>query len=401
MKNPKVVLANFGTKKWHAPLAAVMMGLLVAFVLIVFRAAPPHALPEKVATLVKVVPLHRQRVTAVVSGYGNVAPEQDLEVRPQVTGHIVELNADLQIGGRLAAGDVIAKIDPRDYEIAVETQRANVARAQYEYQVEQGNQVVAQKEWELLSSEIEASDLGKELALRKPQLREKQAALRAAKSQLQRAELDLERCTIRSPFAALVIEEDLEIGTFVSPQNVIAKLAGTDAFRVVVKVPRDQINFLTSEDINEQPLKVKITQPIGDGRSLHYQGEFVRVLGEVEALGRMAQVLVRIPAPLEHDQHQVPLLLGAYVQVEIPGRQIDQVFSVPRPALREGNAIWIVGKNQQLEIVPVDLVYSEPQNVFVRASLADGVLVIISPMQNALQGTLLKVIGNSNQSVNS
>ncbi|MCB0310769.1 MAG: hypothetical protein KDD42_06025, partial [Bdellovibrionales bacterium] len=119
------------------------------------------------------------------------------------------------------------------------------------------------------------------------------------------------------------------------------------------------------------------------------------------ALGRMAQVLVRIPAPLEHDQHQVPLLLGAYVQVEIPGRQIDQVFSVPRPALREGNAIWIVGKNQQLEIVPVDLVYSEPQNVFVRASLADGVLVIISPMQNALQGTLLKVIGNSNQSVNS
>ena len=159
-------------------LSVIFIGFFIAGLLVLFSPAPPKQDLQKVAALVTVVKVKPESQKVSVYGYGTVQAERELVVKPQVSGHIIEINPDFQIGGRIKKGELILKIDPRDYEIAVETQQAVVARADFEYKLEQGNKVVAEREWELISEDIKVSDLGKELALRDPQIKEKKSSFR-------------------------------------------------------------------------------------------------------------------------------------------------------------------------------------------------------------------------------
>ena len=85
-------------------------------------------------------------------------------------------------GGRFTKGQALLRIDPRDYQVAMEQQRAGYNRARVELQLERGRKAVAEREWEVLSNSSssparsntaqlsESDDDGRALALREPQL---------------------------------------------------------------------------------------------------------------------------------------------------------------------------------------------------------------------------------------
>ena len=119
------------------------------------------------------------RVT--VSGFGTVEADRYLTVRPQLSGIVVEQNPALLDGGRLREGDTLIKIDPRDFETQRMNAQAQLARAEFELKVEEGQQVVARREWSLLNQSGRVGNANRDLTLRVPHLAEKRAALAAAK----------------------------------------------------------------------------------------------------------------------------------------------------------------------------------------------------------------------------
>ena len=89
----------------------------------------------------------------------------------------------LVIGETLDQGAALLQIDPRDYRVAMDEQRAALAKAEFDLKMELGNQAVAKREWSLLNpSAGEVNTLSRQLALRRPHLKEKRMALAAAKS---------------------------------------------------------------------------------------------------------------------------------------------------------------------------------------------------------------------------
>ncbi len=83
------------------------------------------------------------------------------------------------------------------------------------------------------------------------------------------------------------------------------------------------------------------------------RGTVIKLLGELGAEGRMARVLVEIKDPLglnSTGKKHSPLLIGEYVRMEIEGRQLKNVYRIPRTALRDNTRIWLVSNDGKLEI---------------------------------------------------
>lgn len=377
----------------------VLIGYSCHKLLVWMRYVPPKAQVIKTAALVSTYPLKQTVEYAHVIGYGTVEPSRELEVRAQVSGHVTALSDGFEVGARVAEGEVIIAIDPRDYQIEIESEKAQLARAEFELELERGNQVVAKREWELLSDDVDSGELGESLALRKPHLREKQAALEAARNRLKKAQLNLERTKITTPFDGAVLEENVEVGKYITSQSTVARLAATDEFYIKVRISRSALRWLNLEDENGLQ-KHSVTVFEGQGAEdpqTGWNARMLRLLSDVDPQGRMARVLVAVSRPLDPQVGRSPLLLGSFVKAEITGRELTDVFSVPRTAVREGDILWIVGATGLLELVPVEIVQSRGEVTLVRGALVDGQSMVTSPLPGALEGMAVKVAGSEVQ----
>ena len=87
----------------------------------------------------------------VISGMGTVVADHSVDLKPQVSGEIIEMNRNLVPGGHFSKGATLLQIDPTDYRLSVRHLTTDVKKAESDLQLEQGNQLVAQKEYKLLA----------------------------------------------------------------------------------------------------------------------------------------------------------------------------------------------------------------------------------------------------------
>lgn len=377
------------------PLLIVGLAILGAQALMLLGPTVPKASREVKPTFVEVLTARVRDEQTVIAAYGTVQGHQRLIVQPEISGRVVKLNPRLVIGETLSKGAVLLQIDPRDYRVAVDEQRASLAKAEFDLKLELGNQAVAKREWSLLNpSAGEVNALSRQLALRRPHLKEKRIALAAAKSRLRKAQLNLRRTMLRAPFHALVLNESVEVGQLINTRSSVATLVGTDEFRVQVSVPIKQVEGIVFPDAG-RPSSVRVIRERGNGEPVVRQGTVVELLGDVTQNGRMAQVLVSITDPLELAKParvRRPLLLGEYVRVEIQGPELHDVIVLPRDAVREGSRVWVKNAENQLEVRPVEVVLSRKETVLIGQGLRDGEEVITSQVPAAIPGLPLQTV---------
>ena len=270
-----------------------------------------------------------------------VEPEREVTLSAEVSGRLAKVSDSLVVGGRVKEGDFIAKIDGRTYDLTVRQQSSQVAKARSDLELEKGRGSVAEREWELLA-EGGPKRKRSALALREPQREAAEVALESAKASLDRAKFDRGRTRVVAPFNATVTRESVEVGAYMAPGAQVATLIGTDAFRVRVSLPVEDLALIEVPGLHgQQGSKARVLQELGS-RTIAREGTVVRLVGELDPDSRTAQVLVQVKDPLDPPAGELPLLPGAFVRVEIDGKQAEDVAPVPRAALSEGNRIWVV-----------------------------------------------------------
>jgi RND family efflux transporter MFP subunit len=347
--------------------------------------------------LVEVIAVQAAPGPVEVTAMGTVVPARRLVVQPEVSGRIISSHEALVPGGRIFEGEEIVRIDVRTYELAAEQQRAAVAKAEVELELEAGKRILAEEEWKLFESEVPFSDEGRRLALRKPQERNAEIAMEVARTGLKQAELNLERTSVTAPFNGLVIEESVETGQLVTPQSRLATLVGTDEFWVRIAIPPERTGLLVFPDVKGQGGSVvRITQETGGREAVPRRGRLLRLLADLEPAGRMARVVVAVEDPLGNVQEGgVPLLLGSYVRVVIEGRRLENIVSVPRTALKAGDTIWVLRSDSRLEIRSVDIAWSGRDRIFISRGLSAGEMVVTGTVANAVDGMQLRTSADS------
>jgi len=380
------------------PLVILAVGVLGAWWLIANRPRAQRERLEPIPPLVQVVEAARTSEPITVVAMGTVVPAKRVVLQPEVSGRIVAQSPQLQPGGLFKTGDVILRIDPRDYETAVKQQEAAVERARLEVEIEKGRQVIAEREWKLLEEDISLDGASQNLALRRPQQKNARVALEAAESMLEQAKLQLKRTTVYAPFNAVVQEEFVDEGQLVNPQTQLATLIGTDGFWVQVSVPVDRLQWMAFSNAGkDEAFNVRVVQEVSADTRIELPGRLVRLLGDLDPVGRMARVLVEIEDPLglkdKTNPERVPLMLGAYVRVEIEGRRAEEVFRVPRTAIREGDQVWIANEEDRLEVRPVEVFWRSKDTVLIRHGLREGDRVVTNSIPLPIPNMKLRVEG--------
>ncbi len=383
------------------PVVVVLVAVALAAVMVRSRPKAKRAKPKQAAMLVDVVVLEPESRHVQVAGMGTVVPEQSVVLQPQVSGLIVAASPSLQAGGRFAKGEVIARIDDRDYRLRLQQRKSEVTRARFESKVEQGRASVAEREWRLLEGSVQTTSLGRSLALRKPHQEAASARAQAAESAISQAELDLSRTVLRAPFNCVVQRRQASVGQLVSPQSPVATLVATDRFLVQVSVPVEHLAWIAVPGLNAvEGATAKVVQRVGGQTTSSRDGRVLRLLGELDPMGRMARLSLAIAGPLDvtstHDEGQkqqsaTPLLLGAYVEVAIEGKRIESVYSIARSALHDDDVIWLVGPGDLLEVRAVDVVWRQRDVVLVANGLEPGMRLVVSHLPSPVPGMKLRV----------
>jgi len=232
-----------------------------------------------------------------------------------------------------------------------------------------------------------------ELVLRKPHLANAKAALEAAVAALEKARLDVQRCTIRAPFNSTILEKHVDLGARVSPTSPLLRVVGTDEYWIEAAVSVEELGWLDIPKAGEQGGSiVHIYNPTVWGPDVRRQGRVLRLLGEVERAGRLAQVLVRVRDPLSIDDEAEPVLLnGSYVRMEIQGKILENVIEIERSHLRDGDRVWVMNDADELDIRQVKVVFRGKDAVYISEGIVDGERMVTADMSAAVNGMPLRL----------
>ncbi len=189
-------------------------------------------------------------------------------------------------------------------------------------------------------------------------------------------------------------KESVDPGQLVTTQTVLATLSGTDSYWVQASLPVSDIDlFQLPHPTGEPGAFARIIHKTGSS-VIEKQGRVVRLLGDLEEAGRMARVLIEVQDPLGLKQasNQAPLLLGAFVHVEIQGDTLENVFAVPATALREGDRLWLKTEEDTLEIRTVNVLRRQQNKVFIDKGLNPGDKIVVSRIGTPVPGMGLNEI---------
>jgi RND family efflux transporter MFP subunit len=381
------------TSKPSQPLLATLLLAGAAVISWGLLKTAPKTVPEekqrglKIAQYVEISPGTQP---ILVTAWGNVVPSQEITVRAQVSGQTLSIHPNLVPGGKIESGKTLLEIDPSDYRHNLAAMKAGLDNARADMEMEMGQQAIAKREWERLQKEIPHADTNPDLALRKPHLHKVQAELAKAENALARAELDVARTTIAAPFNCMVVSESAEAGQLVESGKDVCRIVGTDTFWIRATVKVSDLDKLDLPTNGKDGAKAKVTLDTGaTGHSPEWEGRVIRLLGDLEPNSRMARVLVEVEDPLglkDPGGTQLPLLLGSYAKVQIDAGALHDVLKIPRPALREGNQLWLVGQDNRIRIAPADILWSQGESIFVSNVLKDGERLVLSGLRSALPG---------------
>lgn len=385
------------TLKVILPVLVTAAGIGTMMALVKTRPEPPRREATNEGLLVETQMLRAGDHEVHVRAQGVVAAAQQVIVSSEVGGRVRWQNDELVPGGRFTKGATVLRIDPRDYQLAVEARSADVNRASLELQLERGRQRVAEREWQAFGGETGEGE-GRELALRRPQVETAQTAVRSAQSAVQQARLNLRKTTVTAPFNAMVVTENVDVGQLVGPTSQLATLVGTDEFWVRVSIPVENLSAIRLPRGDEPGSEVRVWQEVGSQR-VERHGRVIRLLPDVDPVGAMARVLVAIDDPMadtEENAGSLPMLLGSYVTVEIDAAPLQNVVAVPRRAVREGDRVFVMN-DDALSIRELSVVWRSEDTVFAREGVQGGESLIVSRVATPVDGMLLRTANEDDE----
>ena len=366
-------------------LPLLVLAAAAAVVAVLLRTRPVvETAPREIAPPpVRVVAVQPTSVELRVRSQGSVVPVTEADLVSEVAGSIVWTAESFEVGGFFDAGDVLLRLDRRDYELALASARASVAQARVALTREEAEAEVAREEWEDLGEPGEPGPL----VLREPQLEEARARVEAAEASEARAELDLSRTTIRAPFAGRLRAKRVDRGEFVNRGVPLATIYSVDAAEVTLPVPDSELAFLElplGSELGGAGPRVILQAEFAGGRH-EWAARVVRVGGGIDPATRMVNLIARVQDPYRAASGRPPLSVGLFVDAEILGRSFDSVFKVPRGALVGADQLWLVEDGRLMQR-RVGILRSDPDVAIVADGLASGDLVSLTILETAVDG---------------
>ena len=328
------------------PAAAVLAGLLAGC----SRQEPlKEGLANGAVRSVRLVSCDLRPMERVIAVSGSLAAQEQATISVKVPGRIKTLAAD--IGSVLQQGDLIAQVEPRDYELRVQQAAAALAQARAlvglpldgaddlfdPTQTSAVRQTLAQleeaaknheriqslfKDRVSARSELDTAESTHKVAVNRhaaalEETRTRQAALTQRRAEHEIAKQQLADCTVRAPFSGIAQARMVSPGEFLAAGAPVLKLVQSNPLRLRLEVPEREAGAIRAG----QKVRLFI-----EGDTNTYAGVLSRISPAIDEHSRVLVVEADVPA------HDV-LRPGLFVRARILVREDDPGLAVPLNSL--------------------------------------------------------------------
>jgi membrane fusion protein, multidrug efflux system len=373
-------------RRWageHRALAAAWAaGLLVLLVLLyrfAFRAEPTRAAPERTAS-VAAETARTGDMPVYLDGIGTVTPRAMVTVHPRVDGHLMAVH--FVEGQAVADGDLLAEIDPRPFQVALEQAEGQLARDQA---------LLANAKVDVLRYRALAKDDAipkQQLDTQEALVRQYEAALVVDRGQIDAAKLDLTYSRVTAPVGG-------RIGLrLVDPGNLV-HATDTGGLAVVTKVKPIDVVFTLPED----ELPALVTKVRAGARlvvdALDREGKTKLASGMLLTIDNTIDPTtgtVRVKAEFPNDDET--LFPNQFVNARLELDVRRGVTIVPEAAVQrgtQGTFVWIVKDDQTVEMRPVTLGVTEGPDASLDKGVAAGERVVIEGAEGLRPGAKVTI----------
>lgn len=352
-------------------IAGVALVILIAAGLTVWlsaRGGAPDTGPmERPDTPVRVTTPLTADHQVTIALTGTVAVTAFVDLTPQVSGRILSVSDSARAGAAFEAGEVLFRIDPRDYEVAVTRARSALSQARSNFAQVQAEAEVARDEWDRLYPGRPITLL----AAREPQLEAARGQLLAAEADLDQAELNLERTTVSLPFSGRIVASRLEAGVLVSAGQAYGQAYDLDAVELVAPIsPADLARLGAAEGA-----PVRLTLEAG---GTDFPGRVVRIGARLDERTRFIDLFIA-PEP-----GGFVLQPGLFADVLIEGPLLEDVMILPGAAVAGLDAVRLV-RDGEIVSQRID-VLDRPRGRVIARAFDSHEGVIISPLPEGSVG---------------
>ncbi|MBV35646.1 MAG: efflux transporter periplasmic adaptor subunit [Rickettsiales bacterium] len=369
---------------------SILLGTVVLIgAMVSLKPEPPKKKPVVQATVVETQVVNKEPIQFIVDSQGPVKPVIDTTLVAEVSGRITKISDKFRVGSFVKEGDVLFEIDSANYIANVRSAEANLAQAKAAYQDAKARTDQARKDWKKIGRG-EPTDL----VLKIPQLNQAKAGVQSAEAALYRAQQDLERTKVKANFDALIKTKNVGLGQYVNVGSQVATLYGTDTAEVRLPIPDQQLAYLNLP-VQNQPKTYPDVRLSGifAGEEKEWFGKLVRTEGVVEESNRLTYLVAQVSDPYgltDGAEHETALRFGTFVKAEIAGQERENLIKLPRQALYYNKQVLSLVDENKIQLVDVKLARTESNTIYVSEGLENGQEIIITPVQNPVNGMKVK-----------
>lgn len=354
------------------------------------RPAPKVSVTEPVLVKVQGRILKKSTFPVQVRSQGTVMPRTQSTLLPEVSAKIVEVSPSFRAGAFFEKDEVLLKLDPVDYETAVVVAKGLLAQTEALLAEEKAKAEQALENWKALGRTGDPSAL----VLRQPQLARAEADVASSKAQVMKAERDLDRTVVRAPYAGQVLQQSVDVGQLVTPGTQLAKVFAVDYVEIRLPLPEREMRFLklperyrgsgSAEVADTDSVPVRLRAAL-NGKPVIWQGRLVRVEGSLDAETRQIIAIAQVDDPYARRADGVPpLKIGQFVEAEIRGEVLTDVYVIPRVAVRAGNEIILISPENRLRRMTVEPLAADEKGIVISANSPkapqEGEVLCVTPI---------------------
>lgn len=342
------------------PIPSFRSGVLLFCASLLLVACSRPAPPEEPVRSVKLVTVGVGNIGSSAEYSGEVRARVESRLGFRVAGKLVRRQAEP--GQRVRAGELLAQLDPQDYQLAADAARAQVSAAST-------NRDLAAADFKRFK------ELREQNFISSAELERRESSLKAAQAQLEQAQAQLASQGNQAAYTKLLADVsgvitavEAEVGQVVAAGTPVLRIAQDGARDVVFAVPEDKV------------LKIKV----GSAVEVRGWSGGAPIIGRVREVAASADPVTRtFGVKVAIDSRNAPPL-GSTVSVlpQALSRSAVPAIKLPTSAFRQDgqtSAVWVLDSaSMTVRLQPVQIATADGNEVVVAAGLQPGMQVVVA-----------------------
>ena len=373
--------------KYLRPLIIIGISTAIAAVLYMLGQISPDAIQEKDPMDVNVQILTPIDYQIKIKSTGTTTPITQTVLTSEVGGEVIYRSKKFSEGSSVIIGEILAKIDDTDLQLQYKNALLQLASAEVQFAVQQAEAEIAQEAWDQVGEGVP-----QELTTKKPQLKQAKAALEVAKAQVQSAEKKLNKTEITAPYTGRIQNINIDLGSTIIPGQPVGSMYTSNEIEVTLSVKDSDLQFLDipmdGRKLNSDQKSIVIIKSLYKGEMQEWAGNLERVDGVIDPMTRMIKLIANFKNNFIEETKPI-LPIGLFVEAEINGKQLEDIFMIPNSALTPNDELLFLNQDDALEIRKVSVLTKMKNHILVKEGMKAGERVVVSKLSIATNGMLV------------